>query len=103
MGKKEARVGVIVQTPDEGKVREDQLAVIREFVLSMRAKYEIVPGPNAQGFPDDNYGDAGEIVMDDCIRTPDGGECWRKLAQDPALLARAVAFVHGEIRRQRNI
>lgn len=102
MGKK-AKVGVIVQTPDEGKIRADQLAVVREFVLSMRAKHQIVPGPNAQGFPDDNYGDAGEIVMDDCIRTPDGGECWLRLAQDLALLDRAVAFVHNEIRRQRNI
>ncbi|MBI3888690.1 hypothetical protein HY311_02770 [Candidatus Nomurabacteria bacterium] len=75
----------------------DEVAVIRDFIKKLRKEHRIVPGPSAKGLGSDEYGEIGQFVYDELVRSPDESEPWLRLAKNSELLARVLNCVEGEI------
>ena len=78
-----------------------EVQIILDYVHKVRKDHSIIPGPFAKGLESEDYGEIGQLVNDDLVRSPDFTGRWQQLA-DPEVMARAVSFVQGELARRQH-
>lgn len=73
-----------------------EIKLIVDYVHRVRRDHGITPGPSARGLESDEYGEMGQFVNVELVRSPDFTGPWKELS-DQGYRERAASFVQGEI------